>query len=118
MTYEENNIFAKILNGDIPCDKVYEDEYVLAFRDIEPQKKIHVLVIPKGKYSNTVDFGSNASVQEVVGFYKAVAKIAKDEGLTDEGFRSIANTGEFGGQEVPHFHMHLLGGEPVGKMVG
>ncbi len=118
MTYDDNNIFAKILNGDIPCDKVYEDEHVLAFRDIAPQKKTHVLVIPKGRYTDIVDFGSNASPEEVLGFYKAVAKIAKDEGLTTNGFRSIANTGEFGGQEVPHFHMHLLGGEPVGKMVG
>ena len=117
MTYDENNIFAKILNGDIPCDKVYEDDYVLAFRDIVSQKKIHVLVIPKGKYTDLVDFSANASADEVAGFYKAVAKIAKDERLTEDGFRAIANTGEFGGQEVPHFHMHLLGGESVGRMV-
>lgn len=117
MTYEENNIFTKILSGEIPCDKVFEDEYALGFRDIEPKKKVHILVIPKGKYSDIVDFGSRASAEEVVGFYKAVAQIADDEGITTEGFRIIANTGVFGGQEVPHFHLHLLGGEPVGKMV-
>ncbi len=117
MTYDENNIFAKILNGDIPCNKVYEDDYVLAFRDIAPQKKTHILVIPKGKYMDLVDFSTNANTDEIVGFYKAIARIAEDEGLNENGFRSIANSGEFGGQEVPHFHMHLLGGEPVGRMV-
>ena len=117
MPYDENNIFAKILKGDIPCDKVFEDDYALAFRDIAPQKKIHILVIPKGNYIDIVDFGVRASEEEVAGFYKAVSKIASDEGLIKNGFRSIANTGEFGGQEVLHFHLHLLGGEPVGKMV-
>jgi diadenosine tetraphosphate (Ap4A) HIT family hydrolase len=117
MTYDENNIFAKILRGDIPCDKVYEDDYALAFRDIAPQKKIHILVIPKGAYIDMADFGAKASASEISGFYKAVSVIANEQGLTENGFRAIANTGEFGGQEVPHFHVHLLGGEPVGKMV-
>ena len=117
MAYDENNIFAKILNGDIPCDKVYEDEHTLAFRDIAPQKKIHILVIPKGHYIDIVDFGTNASTDEIANFYKAVSHIAEEQGLTENGFRAIANTGEFGGQEVPHFHLHLLGGEPVGSMV-
>jgi diadenosine tetraphosphate (Ap4A) HIT family hydrolase len=117
MTYDENNIFAKILRGDIPCDKVYEDDYALAFRDIAPQKKIHILVIPKGAYIDIADFGAKASAQDIAGFYKAVSVIAGEQGLTENGFRAIANTGEFGGQEVPHFHVHLLGGEPVGKMV-
>lgn len=117
MAYDDTNIFAKILRGDIPCDKVFEDDYVLAFRDIQPQKKVHILVIPKGQYQDIVDFGARASAEEIQGFYKAVAIIAKEQGIADDGFRSIANTGEFGGQEVPHFHLHLLGGEPVGRMV-
>jgi len=117
MTYDNQNIFAKILRGEIPCDKVYEDEHVLAFRDIAPQASVHVLVIPKGAYVSIDDFGENASVEEVAGFYKAVAMLAKQEGLTANGFRAIANTGEHGGQEVPHFHMHLLGGEKLGAMI-
>ena len=117
MAYDENNIFAKILNGDIPCDKVYEDEHVLAFRDIAPQKKIHMLVIPKGHYTDIADFGANANADEITGFYKAVSHIAEEQNLTINGFRAIANTGEFGGQEVLHFHLHLLGGEPVGPIV-
>jgi len=117
MPYDKNNIFAKILSGDIPCDKVYEDEHVLAFRDIAPQKKIHILVIPKGHYIDIVDFGTNASAEEITAFHKAVSHIAEEQGLTTNGFRAIANAGEFGGQEVPHFHLHILGGEPVGSMV-
>ena len=117
MTYDENNIFAKILRGEIPCDKIYEDEYALAFPDIAPQKKIHILVIPKGAYIDLADFGANASAQEIAGFYQAVSKIAAQQNLTSDGFRVIANAGEFGGQEVPHFHIHLLGGEPVGPML-
>lgn len=116
MTYDNENIFAKILRGDIPCDKVYEDDFVLAFRDIAPQKKTHILLIPKGKYIDIVDFSTHASEEEIVGFYRALSKIAQDENLVADGFRTIANTGDFGGQEVPHFHAHLLGGEPVGKM--
>lgn len=118
MIYDDNNIFAKILRGEIPCKKLYEDDYALAFYDIAPQKKIHILIIPKGQYLDIVDFGNNASDEEIRGFYKAVSKIAKQENLSTQGFRTIANTGEFGGQEVPHFHLHLLGGEIVGKMVG
>lgn len=117
MVYDDNNIFAKILRGEIPATKVYEDDYALAFPDIVPHRKIHILVIPKGKYIDLADFGAKASDEEIAGFYRAVAKIAKEQGLTQNGFRAIANTGEFGGQEVPHFHVHLLGGEPVGNMV-
>ena len=117
MTYDSNNIFAKILNGDIPCNKAYEDEHVLAFHDITPQAPVHVLVIPKGEYVSIDDFGANASEAEIVGFYSAVAKITKDLGLSENGFRCIANTGKHGGQEVPHFHMHILGGAPIGAMV-
>ncbi len=115
--YDDNNIFAKILRGEIPCDKVYEDEYALAFRDIAPQAPVHILVIPRGRYVSIDDFGINATVDEVQGFYKAVARIADEQGLTENGFRSIANTGDYGGQEVPHFHLHLLGGKKIGAMV-
>ena len=117
MTYNDQNIFAKILRGEIPCNKVYEDDFAIAFHDIAPQKKIHILVIPKGAYTDIQDFGARASADEMTGFYRAVSKIAQEQGLIEKGFRAIANTGAHGGQEVPHFHVHLLGGEPVGKMV-
>ena len=116
--YDDQNIFAKILRGEIPCDKVYEDDHVLAFRDITPQALTHVLVIPKGAYVDIVDFGKNGEAEEVAAFYNAVALIAEQEGLAVPGFRAIANTRENGGQEVPHFHLHLLGGAPIGPMVG
>lgn len=115
--YDDNNIFAKILRGEIPCDKIYEDEHVLAFNDIAPQAPVHVLVIPKGKYISIDDFGANASAAEIKGFFVAVSKITEEQGLKAEGFRSIANTGDHGGQEVPHFHLHLLGGRKIGAMV-
>ncbi len=115
-SYDDQNIFAKILRGEIPNNTVYEDEYVLAFNDIAPHRAIHVLVIPKGNYVSIDDFGANASTEEIAGFYRAIAKIVKEKGLESKGFRCIANTGEHGGQEVPHFHMHILGGEPVGPM--
>ena len=115
--YDNQNIFAKILRGEIPNNTVYEDDYVLAFRDIAPQAPVHILVIPKGAYVSIDDFGANGSPDEVSAFYKAIATITAQEGLTDAGFRCIANTGDHGGQEVPHFHMHILGGEPVGPMV-
>lgn len=117
MTYDNQNIFAKILRGEIPCDKVYEDEHVLAFNDITPQAPVHILVIPKGSYVSIDDFGENGSAEEVAAFYKAVGQIAKDAGLIENGFRSIANTGTHGGQEVPHYHLHLLGGKRIGTMV-
>ena len=115
--YDDNNIFARILRGEIPCKKLYEDEYALAFPDIHPQAPVHVLVIPKGKYISIADFGANASTAEIAGFYRAVAKITKDLNITETGFRSISNTGLHGGQEVPHFHLHLLGGGKLGPMV-
>lgn len=117
MAYDDQNIFAKILRGEIPCSKVYEDDHVLAFKDIAPKAPVHVLVIPKGAYVSIVDFGAKASAQEVAAFFAAVAKIAADLGIDKSGFRSIANTGENGGQEVPHFHVHLLGGRAIGPMV-
>ena len=117
MAYDDNNVFAKILRGEIPAKKVHEDEYALAFHDIGAKAPVHVLVIPKGKYISIVDFGANGSEAEISGFYRAVSKVAKDLGLAEEGFRSIANTGLNGGQEVPHFHIHLLGGKKIGPMV-
>ncbi len=115
--YDDDNIFAKILRGEIPCDKVYEDDHVLAFRDIAPQAPVHILVIPKGRYVSVDDFGANASPEEIKAFFVAVSTIANDNGLSEQGFRSITNTGMNGGQEVPHFHMHLLGGKKIGPMV-
>ena len=109
MTYDDNNIFAKILRGEIPCKKIYEDEYVLSFHDINPQKKIHALVIPKGKYINLDDFNKNASEKEIAGLMKGISIVAKKLGISSE----VAH----GGQEVSHLHFHVFGGESVGKMV-
>ena len=121
MNYDKNNIFAKILRGEIPCKKIYEDEFVLAFHDINPQKKIHVLVIPKGEYVNLDDFSAKASEKEISGLIKGISIVAKKVGVSDEvkggGYRSLVNTGKNGGQEVPHLHFHIFGGEKVGKMV-
>ncbi len=115
--YDSKNIFAKILRGEIPCAKIYEDEHALAFRDIAPKAPQHILVIPKGAYIDIVDFGANASPEEITAFYRAVSQVAKQENLQIAGFRSIANTGLNGGQEVPHFHIHLLGGKKLGAML-
>ena len=121
MEYDKNNIFAKILRGEIPCKKIYEDEFVLAFNDINPQKKIHVLIIPKGEYVNLDDFSAKASEKEISGLIKGISIVAKKVGVSDEvkggGYRSLVNTGKNGGQEVPHLHFHIFGGEKVGKMV-
>ena len=120
MTYDDNNIFAKILRGEIPCKKIYEDEYVLSFYDINPQKKIHALVIPKGKYINLDDFASKASEKEFSGLIKGINLVAKKLQIssdTGKGYRALSNVSENGGQEVPHLHFHLFGGEKVGKMV-
>ena len=120
MSYDDNNIFAKILRGEIPCKKIHEDEFILSFHDINPQKKIHALVIPKGKYLDLDDFSSNASSEEIVGLLKGINIVAKKLGIsvdTGKGYRGLANISEDGGQEVPHLHFHLFGGEKVGKMV-
>ena len=120
MSYDNNNIFAKILRGEIPCKKIYEDSYVLSFHDINPQKKIHALVITKGKYLDLDDFSENASSDEMVGLLKGIKIVAKKLGIsaeTGKGYRALANISENGGQEVPHLHFHLFGGEKVGKMV-
>ena len=120
MSYDENNIFAKILRGEIPCKKIYEDQFILSFHDINPQKKIHALVIPKGKYTDLDDFCKNASKKEMVGMFKGIEIVSKKLGISIEdgkGYRTLTNIGEDGGQEVPHLHFHLFGGEKVGKMV-
>ena len=120
MSYDDNNIFAKILRGEIPCKKIYEDDFILSFHDINPQKKIHVLVIPKGKYIDLDDFSDNASSDEIVGLIKGINTVAKKLGISSKngkGYRALANINEDGGQEVPHLHFHLFGGEKVGKMV-
>ena len=116
-SYDDNNIFAKILRKEIPCKPVYEDDHVLAFSDIAPKAPVHILVIPKGSYVSVADFGAKASAEEITAFWRAVAKIAADNGLPDSGFRAIANTGLNGGQEVPHFHVHIVGGKKLGPML-
>ena len=120
MRYDDNNIFAKILRKEIPCERIYEDEYVLSFYDINPQKKIHVLVIPKGRYIDLDDFTANASLNEIAGLLKGISLVAKKLGIsveTGKGYRTLSNISDHGGQEVPHLHFHLFGGEKVGKMV-
>jgi len=121
MVYDKNNIFAKILRGEIPCKKIYEDKYILAFYDVNPQKKIHALVIPKGAYINLDDFSSKASEKEIVNLIKGIGIVANKLGLSEVakggGYRSLVNVGENGGQEVPHLHFHLFGGEKIGRMV-
>ena len=120
MSYDENNIFAKILRGEIPCNKIYEDDFVLSFHDINTQKKIHALVILKGKYIDLDDFSLNASSEEMVGLLKGINIAAKKLGISTEvgkAYRALANISDHGGQEVPHLHFHLFGGERVGKMV-
>ena len=120
MNYNKNNIFAKILRKEIPCKKIFENDHVLSFHDINPQKKIHALVIPKGEYINLDDFNNRASDQEIVALSKAITEVSKILGIstdTGKGYRALTNLSEDGGQEVPHLHFHLFGGEKVGKMV-
>lgn len=117
MAYDDDNIFARILRGEIPCDKVYEDDHVLAFRDINPRAPIHVLVIPKGAYVDWDDFAHNASDAEIAAWVRAAARVARELGLRDDGYRVLANIGEHGGQEVPHLHLHIFGGTHLGWMV-
>ena len=120
MNYDDNNIFAKILRGEIPCKKIYEDEFILSFYDINPQKKIHALVIPKGKYVDLDDFSLNASVDEMVGLLNGINIVAKKLGISvdnGKGYIALSNISENGGQEVPHLHFHLFGGEKIGRMV-
>jgi diadenosine tetraphosphate (Ap4A) HIT family hydrolase len=117
MAYDENNIFAKILRGEIPCNKVYEDDYVLAFHDINPQTPTHVLVVPKGPYVSFDDFSQDASAEEIAGLFRAAGKIARELGAVEAGYRVLANTGPDAHQEVPHFHLHLFAGKDLGRMI-
>ena len=115
--YDDSNVFARILRGELPSKKVYEDEHVLAFHDINPLAPKHILVIPKGPYVSWDDFSEKASDAEIAAFVRAVGKIARDEGLVEQGYRVLANTGLRGGQEVPHLHMHIFGGTYLGPML-
>ncbi len=115
--YDPNNIFAKILRGEIPCDKVYEDEWTLAFHDINPQAPLHLLVVPKGAYVSWDDFSEKASSEEIAGLIRAVGQVARENGLVDPGYRVLANIGQHGHQEVPHLHIHLFGGRQFGTMI-
>ncbi|MBT3991250.1 MAG: histidine triad nucleotide-binding protein [Rhodospirillaceae bacterium] len=117
MAYDTENIFAKILRGEIPCDKIYEDEHALAFEDINPQAPIHVLVIPRGAYVSMDDFTTSASDAEIAGFMRAVGNTARQLELASPGYRILANIGEDGMQEVPHLHIHLFGGKKLGPML-
>jgi diadenosine tetraphosphate (Ap4A) HIT family hydrolase len=115
--YDDANIFARILRGELPCSKVYEDEHAFAFHDINPQAPIHILVIPKGSYVSWDDFSAHGSEAEISGFLRAVGKVARDNDLVAPGYRLLANVGSHGGQVVPHLHVHLFGGKPLGPML-
>lgn len=115
--YDPNNIFARMLRGEIPCKKVYEDEHALAFHDINPQAKIHVLVIPKGAYVSMADFSIKASNKEIAGFIRAVGKTAEKLGVIESGYRLLANHGPNSHQEVLHLHVHIFGGQKLGRMI-
>ncbi len=117
MAYDPTNIFAKILRGEIPCKRVYENAHALAFHDIRPQTKVHVLVIPKGAYVSITDFAANASAAEIEGFIRAVGEAAKAAGVVGDGYRILANNGTNANQEVSHLHIHIFGGQPLGRMI-
>ena len=119
MVYDKNNIFAKILRGEIPCKKIYENNFVLSFYDINPQKKIHALVIPKGEYVDLDHFLKNAKEKEILEFFKGITHVAKILKISnvEGGYRALSNISTNGGQEVPHLHFHIFGGEKIGKMV-
>ena len=117
LPYDDSNIFARILRGEIPAKRVYEDDFALAFHDISPQAPTHVLVIPKGAYVSWDDFSARAPDAEIAGFVRAVGHVAREHGLVAPGYRLLANVGGHGGQEVPHLHVHLFGGKPLGPML-
>lgn len=117
MSYDPSNVFAKILRGEIPCKKVYEDEYALAFNDINPQAPTHILVIPKGPYTTQDNFLSSADDAEVIGFQRALSKVINAAGIVNGGYRLISNCGVNAHQEVPHYHVHVLGGRDLGAML-
>src|SRR5258707_13465885 len=117
MAYDRNNVFALILRGELPCNKVYEDEHVLAFHDIRPQAPVHIVLIPKGEYVSVDDFSEKASDAEIAAFIRAIARLARDAGVSESGYRILANHGGAAHQEVPHFHLHLFGGRDLGPML-
>lgn len=117
LPYDDQNVFARILRGEIPSRKVYEDEFALAFHDIAPQAPVHVLVIPKGAYVSWDDFSAHAPADLIAGYVRAVGTVARDLGLVAQGYRLLGNVGGHGGQEVPHLHVHLFGGAPLGAML-
>ncbi len=115
--YDDDNVFAKILRGEIPSTKAYEDDWAYAFEDINAQAEIHTLVVPKGRYVSWDDFSAKAGPDEIAGFVRAVGHVAREAGAVEPGYRLLANVGPHGGQEVPHLHVHLFGGEPLGPMI-
>jgi histidine triad (HIT) family protein len=117
MAYDHNNVFARILRGEIPCNKVYEDEHVLAFHDVSPQSPTHILVIPKGEYVSLDDFAEKASEAEMAALVRTLGQLARAQGVAETGYRVLANTGAAAHQEVPHFHVHLFGGRDLGAML-
>ena len=117
MAYDSTNIFARILRGEIPCNQVYEDDFALAFHDIQPQAPVHVLVIPKGPYVSLDDFTETASDSEIAGFFRAVGRVARKLGLIEPGYRTLTNHGTDAHQEVMHFHLHIFGGRDLGPML-
>jgi histidine triad (HIT) family protein len=117
MTYDPNNIFARILRGEIPCKKVFEDAHALAFHDINPQAPVHVLVIPKGAYVSFDDFSAEATAEEIAGLTRAIGTVARMLGLGENGYRILANHGPDSHQEVPHLHFHIFGGRKLGPML-
>ena len=117
MAYDRKNVFALILRGELPCDKVFEDEHVLAFRDIHPQAPVHIVLIPKGEYVSVDDFSEKASDAELAAFMRAISRLGREAGVTESGYRILANHGPASHQEVPHFHLHLFGGRDLGPML-
>jgi histidine triad (HIT) family protein len=115
--YDRNNVFARILRGEIPCRKVHEDQHVLAFHDIRPAAPVHILVIPKGEYVSFDDFSAKASDAEIAAFTRAVGAVARQQGVAESGYRILANHGRDAHQEVPHFHVHIFGGRKLGPMI-
>ncbi len=116
--YDDANVFAKVLRGELPSNRVYEDEWALAFHDIAPQAPVHILIIPKGAYVSWDDFSAKASDAEIAGFSRAIGHVARDAGLVEPGYRVLYNVGIDGGQEIPHLHAHIFAGRPLGRMVG
>jgi diadenosine tetraphosphate (Ap4A) HIT family hydrolase len=117
MAYDPQNVFARIIRGELPCNKVYEDEHVLAFHDVRPQAPVHIVLIPKGEYVSVDDFSERGSDAELTAFMRAIARLARDAGVSEGGYRILANHGRAAHQEVPHFHLHLFGGRDLGPML-